>query len=472
MKKTKFSYILLFIISICFFIQNNLTIDNDFYFTVAEGKYVLSNGFPSVVPFTIYDNLDFVYQSWGTGVIFYLIHNYLGNYGMYLFVLIIYLLITYFYYKLCMLVSGNKSIISAIVTIATMCILSVCFITTRPQIFTYLNLTILLYLMELYVKTNNKKYLFPLPIISLMQSNIHGMFFFMLLIFMLPYVVDAFKTDKYKLKHIIITMIIMILTGLINPYGIKNLLYVFNSYGQSVLEENILELHSLSFSDYIGKAFIAIILLLYILYFKSNKKIKIRYLLLLFGTTYLAFDTYRGFALFILASFFPLSYLYNNLIPDINFLKFIPKKLINIFIIITIILLPALFIVTPNDNYIPSKKAIEYLVNNYNIDDIGLYINFNDGSYAVYRGLKCNIDPRAEVYLKKNNHKSDIISEYYSLQKKNISYKKYLDKYKFTHLVIEENDSMYKKLKKDSYNYTLIKSFDKYNIYVRNDLLN
>ena len=56
--------------------MENFTIDNDFWFTIAEGKYVLKNGFPHTVPFTIYNNLDFIYQSWGTGVIFYLIHKY------------------------------------------------------------------------------------------------------------------------------------------------------------------------------------------------------------------------------------------------------------------------------------------------------------------------------------------------------------------------------------------------------------
>ena len=55
--------------------MRNFTIDNDFWFTVAEGKYVLKNGFPHTVPFTIYNNLEFIYQSWGTGVIFYLIHT-------------------------------------------------------------------------------------------------------------------------------------------------------------------------------------------------------------------------------------------------------------------------------------------------------------------------------------------------------------------------------------------------------------
>ena len=61
MKKIKFKYIILFLIPILFFIQYNLRIDNDFWFTIKEGEYVINNGFPNVVPFTIYDNLNFIY---------------------------------------------------------------------------------------------------------------------------------------------------------------------------------------------------------------------------------------------------------------------------------------------------------------------------------------------------------------------------------------------------------------------------
>ena len=126
--------------------------------------------------------------------------------------------------------------------------------------------------MELYAKTNNKKYLLILPIISLIQINIHGMFFFMLFIFMLPYIVNAFKFNfkndiqkKYDLKPIVLIMIIMLLTGLINPYGIKNILYVFTSYGQKILNETIIELVPLSFSSSYDKIIIFIIFLVYFL---------------------------------------------------------------------------------------------------------------------------------------------------------------------------------------------------------------
>lgn len=472
MKTSKFNYFILFIIPILFFTIENFVIDNDFWFTIVEGKYVLQNGFPHTVPFTIYNNLDFIYQSWGTGVIFYLINKYFGLYGMLLFVIIIFTIIIYFYHKLCMLVSNNNKILSTIVTLVSMSFLASTFITTRPQIFTYLNLILVLYIMELYSKTNNKKYLLFLPLISLIQINIHGMFFFMLFIFMLPYLVNALKfnfkdnnQNKYDLKPIIIIMLIMLFTGLINPYGIKNILYVFTSYGQKILSETIIELLPLSFASSYDKTIIFVIFIIYFLYFKC-KKIPIRYYLLLFGTTYLAFDCSRSIALFLIGSLFPLSYLYKDKIPDINIEKFIPLKLKTFIVTIFSIIIISNVLFIKRDFYPSSKESIDYLVKNYDINNMRLYINFDDGSYAVYKEINVNIDPRAEVYLKKNNHKSDIYKEYISLKSNEIDYKDYLDKYKFTHLLIKKDDQLYEKLKKDDYNYTLIKKFKNYDIYL------
>ena len=101
-----------------------------------------------------------------------------------------------------------------------------------------------------------------------------------------------------------------------------------------------------------------------------------------------------------------------------------------------------------------------------------LYTSFSDGSYAVYKGIKCSMDPRAEVFLKKNNHKFDIYKEYNDLQSGIINYEDYLKKYNFTHLLINIKDYLYNKLEKNSYNYIVIKEYENYIIYIRKDLLN
>lgn len=151
-------------------------------------------------------------------------------------------------------------------------------------------------------------------------------------------------------------MIFMFLTGLINLYGIKNILYVFTSYGQKILKEKIIELLPLSFSSSYDKFIIFMIFLSYFLYFRC-KNIQVRYYLLLFGTTYLAFDCSRSIAFFMIGALFPLSYLYRDKIPNIDAEKFIQiKRFIIIFIII---LVPYSF--TLKNFYPESKESIDYL---------------------------------------------------------------------------------------------------------------
>ena len=55
--------------------------------------------------------------------------------------------------------------------------------------------------------------------------------------------------------------------------------------------------------------------------------------------------------------------------------------------------------------------------------------------------------------------------EYYNLRIGKTNYKDYLDKYQFTHLLINKSDRMYNYIKDDSYNYKLVKNYKNYQIY-------
>ena len=48
-------------------------------------------------------------------------------------------------------------------------------------------------------------------------------------------------------------------------------------------------------------------------------------------------------------------------------------------------------------------QAVEYLSKHENKDGMVLYTGYNDGGYAEFLGYKPYIDPRAEVFVKKNN---------------------------------------------------------------------
>ena len=49
--------------------------DNDFWFLINTGRYILNHGFPVIEPFTIHQGLSFVVQQWLTDVIFFFIYD-------------------------------------------------------------------------------------------------------------------------------------------------------------------------------------------------------------------------------------------------------------------------------------------------------------------------------------------------------------------------------------------------------------
>ena len=97
---------------------------------------------------------------------------------------------------------------------------------------------------------------------------------------------------------------------------------------------------------------------------------------------------------------------------------------------------------------------VEYL-DQYPKDKIVLFTYFNDGAYFEYHGYKAYMDPRAEVFFRKNNKKEDIFTEYVNVSRGNIDYDKFIDKYKFTHLEVRKDIKLYDYLKKNK-NYKLV----------------
>lgn len=435
---------------------------NDIWFLLNHGRYVLNNGFPLIEPFTIHENFAFVMQQWLSSVIFYLSYSILGKYGLLILTLLVTGYIIFISYKLCMLLSDKRHTLSVILTTVMTTLLAFYFITSRPHIFTFAILITEIYLLEKYIREKDNKYLYGLPILSLLQINLHASMFFMLFAFLLPYLIDSFhykigplESEGYKKKPLFIVSIIMLLTGLINPYGIDGLTYIFRSFGNSYINELVNEMFPLVITDLVGKVclfIIFIIVCIYIFYRKS--KIKPRYFYILVGTIYLTFTAYKGLAYLLIGGILPLAdYLKISFKKDDETVKSY-KCIFNSSVLAVIFLL----IIVGTDSFVFTyryKDGIDYLLERGKASDITLYTRYNDGGYPEWSGIKCYIDPRAEVFLKKNNKREDVIEEYYLLQNGELNIEEFLEKYKFSHLLITENDYMYDKINNID-NYELI----------------
>ena len=462
---------------ICIFVFFNMldfTYDNDFWFTINQGRYILNNSFPTVAINSIH-NINFIYQSWGTGVVFYTFYNYLGVYGIASLIVIVGLLTGYFFYKLCFVVSNNKRG-SLIITIIAILLYSF-YIVTRPHIFTVLNLVIMLYLLESYLKTDNCKYLYWLPLIALVQINMHGIYLMVLLIIYTPYLINSFKfkikylnikSDGYRKKPLFIAFISMILAAFINPYGYKTLIYGFSSYHSSSLFNNtIIELEALNFHNNPDKLFIFVIITVLILYFSRLNNQPLRYKLLLLGTSYLAFDALKSFYLFLFCSLFSLALLFKKSKKDIDKTYSKAYYVIQSSLMAVLCLGIFFFIRTPKEPNI--KIFMDYLDKNVvDKNDIKLFTDYIDGSYAEYRGYNCYLDPRGEIFLKSNNNQGDIYQEFKDVSSFKINYKDFIDKYQFDYMLVKNESSLGYLMQNDSYKYTNVKEDEDHILYKLN----
>ncbi len=446
--------LLLFIPIILLFIT--FRIDNDFWFLINTGKTILEKGFITTEIFTIHEGLSFIPQQWLTDIIFYLLYSKFGIYGIFFFLQLINIIIIYIMYKLCLLVTNNKIKLSLLITIITDFILEISVFTTRPQIFDILFLLLEIYLLELYIKNKNKKYLIGLPIISIMMINLHASIWPMCLVFLVPYLLGNLKIkwvkrEDYKIIPLIITFIIMILVSLINPYKIEAIKYFFNSYGISSINSSIGEMMPLTITKGL-MVFVYIFLILLSYYFNRKGKINLRYLLLILGTTYLLLEHYKGMIFFSVASVVSLSYNLKDYFKEES--KECNKiKYLNLIVVLLIIFLFTIFTINVkivNESDITLSKIADYLDEHAN-KDIKLYTNYNNGGYFEYRGYKVYIDPRAEVFLKSNNKKEDILDEYFDLGSGRLDYEDFLNKYNFDYLVVDSQELLYIKLEKLGY---------------------
>lgn len=451
--------------------------EEDVWFLLKHGEYVLNHGFPTIEPFSMHDGFTFTMQQWLSAVIFYIFHKLMGPYGLKLILLIIDCLSLYFLYKLCMVLSDNKFRISIFASVITQFFLLLLY-TVRPWIFTFLILVILLYIMELFYKKNNEKVLYFLPLLSLLQINIQASMWFMLYIFMLPYIVclfiDNFKNrENKKIYRLLVIIFMMILCGFINPYGINNMLYIFKSYGNFYINNMITEMHSPSIIDDIifSKLFYIILFGLMIIKIGFKKgKTELRHFFLFYGVLILGLMHLRNMGLFLIGTIpFLCSYLKDYFKVEENNCKFISETKKQYIIITLFLFLIVVFCFISSNTYNEHKlkKGIDAIYNdNVNKETAKIYANYNDGSYTEYRGLRPYIDTRAEIYLKKFNNKEDIFNEYTRLFYGYIDYNDFINKYKFDYMIVRDNDIIYNKVLNDK-NYKVIFSDREYKVFKR-----
>ena len=425
--------------------------NEDIWYIMRYGKIILEKGFIHTDILSIHSNLHIVIQQGFSNIIFYLIYNYFGDFGFFVLCEIFIGLYLFMIYKICMLLSNNKVLLSVLIASITCTLLEINFITPRPQLFTYFNLLIIIYIMERFYRDNTTKLIFFLPLISLLQINLHAALWYYLFIFMLPFIAQIiFQKNKNVIK-IILIMIIMFLIGFINPYTYENVFFPFIIYNP-IINNYILELNPVNIAS-LNPPVLAISLFFYIIliaelltytYYKKGK-LELRHLLLFGGSAILAFANIRNIPIFIIVTI-PLlsSYLKNMKWSTSN--NYVDTRKAWIFMIALILIVASL-----NTNRLISsvKNGGDFLKEHYD-ENIVLYTDLDYGSYVEYLGFHSYFDTRAEVFMKKANKKQDIFLEMVNIETNCINYQNFIEKYNFTHMIVNKDSCLYYYLNADN----------------------
>ena len=479
-----FMLLLMLAIPLIYWGTSSWNIDTDSYFLFNHGKYVLEHGIPTIEPFTMHENMPFVMQQWVFAVGYYLVYNKLGKTWVFIFLILFNYLLMYVMYKLCMLVSNKNYVLSAICAIVIdFLLLKLSFITTRPQVLTYLLLLLELYVIELFKRNGKPRILLWILLFSLILINCHAAMWWFIFIVMLPFIVEGI-CEKFILKQesicdfrwYFVIILLAFLVGFINPYGIKAITYFINSYGGSDAEI-IAEMIPVKIFSLAGKYIIGILFLYFVIYMYAKEK-KFSYLLMAFGCMVLCFMARKSFCLFAMFVTYPLCYFFKDLFRC-NCLEkssIIPKKFFSkTFAMLAVVILLVFGIISGKkvlDNQEESylDDGIEKLINEYDTKDMKVYCNYNIGGYLEMYGIKAFIDPRAEIFYMTMDGGIDIFGDYVVSQSGTGNIDDFIEAYDFTHLFVVSYDRLY--FEKEIKNYELFYSKDDlYKIYVRKDLV-
>ncbi|OGI04088.1 MAG: hypothetical protein A2Y25_11345 [Candidatus Melainabacteria bacterium GWF2_37_15] len=454
-------FVTIFLLTVLFVVVRSEA-DLDLWHRMAVGKIFSQIGW--VIYHDIFSYFPvkemWVDHEWLSGVIFYYIINWFGDFGILTLQILIIFAILILVYKTNKLIwLENKYRISyyAVVLLAIIPGLSS---TLRCQAFTYLFFTLWLYLLE-RIRRGDNRFIWVFPVTTLLWANMHGGFLagFGLIGF---YIIGDFFNKKDVKKYFVILGLSLPMT-LLNPYGIKYWYYLVDA----VLMERpyITEWQAFEPFESIYNEPGAKLLFLFLTVGYGYKifrkqfgfdKVEIITLLitlfLLFRherhTTFFAIAAacygYRYFVAFLDAIFDKFRNKVLKLIPEDRIEQAYFAKYCGVYVLLIMISGYLIF-----SNHISVKmdmypvKAVEFIRKN-NISG-NLFVPFNWGSYTMWKLYPKNLVSIDGRYEETYESQSYLDVCYLSFFKKD--WEKVLNKYNHDALLLGVETEIYKKIK-------------------------
>ena len=184
----KFTILAIISILIFCFAITPITLQNDTYYTIKIGEYILDNGINMAKdPFSFHD-IPYTYPHWLYDVGMYFVYSIGGMTGIYISTVLLCMalgLVVYFTNKKII----KNELISFLLTIGALTVLRP-FIAARAQLVTYILFALIIYFIEKFLETKKKRYAIALILIHILIANVHLALWPFFFVPFLPYVAE------------------------------------------------------------------------------------------------------------------------------------------------------------------------------------------------------------------------------------------------------------------------------------------
>lgn len=182
----KFHTIAIILILVFCFAITPVTLQNDTYYTIKIGEYVMENGITGLDPFSWHEGLTYTFPHWAYDVLIYKIYD-IGGFNLIYFSTVFFsCLLGICIYTVNVKLNKNK-LISFLITLGAMYLLTD-YIAARAQLVTFILFILEIYSIEKFLQTKKKRYAICLVVGSIAIANLHVAVWPFYFVLFLPYI--------------------------------------------------------------------------------------------------------------------------------------------------------------------------------------------------------------------------------------------------------------------------------------------
>ena len=426
--------------------------DDNFY-QIVLGRYIAAHGLPHELPFTVHapEHLHYMVQQWLFAVLDAEIFDHFSWAGLVIFGYLAAIALVFAVYRMLLLVSGGRHIVALPAAFVFGCfpIMGFTFMLCRPYYLSCLLMVLEVILLERDRRRPSHAPFFLLPLLSVLQVNLHAAMWPMLLVVLLPYLAESLllrlpffarrfgSVRALPISRLALLSALVFLSGFIGPYGFEAMSYGVRSCGIGELKEYSPEMQP---AAVICPPLLWLILvpLVLELFLTFRYGLPLSAFLLALGTGFMALLSFRSLLLFLLFAALPLAYLS----PRLPVFSLSERRRPLLRILLLSLPLLALCHLYPSFRfgwvsplYVHAEQAIRDDAR-HSAKAAGTVFTYH-GDYFLLKGYDVYNFSSDESFTKKMNGKKDVLREFIELATGDISLQDFDERYHFSYYVLD-----------------------------------